>query len=180
VALGRIGGTRALDALLRYATAGERPVSVFRGLQEFASLHPLAPDRAREVSQAVLDAVARHAGTRERQCAVNVLGALGPALLPALKVVIERHAEPHDPLAEVAVLGLGAIGGSEALGVLTDLSLDDRPPLRLLAVQALAGMATPDARQALEAVDRRPHDTAVGLVVGEALKTARQAPSSAS
>jgi len=180
LALGRIGGQRPLEALLRYAAVGERPVSAFKGLQELASAHPLSPDRARAVTEAVLSAVERHPGTRERQCAVTVLGALGAGQLPYLTTVIERHPEPHDPLAEVAVLSFGAMGGAEAVAALQELSRGDSQPLRLLAVQALAGMSTPEARQALEGVPHREHDTAVGMVVAEALKAAGQGPSMAS
>ena len=175
LALGRIGGPRALDALLRYLSEGPRPVSAFKGLQELAAGHPLSPDRARTIAEAVLDAVSRHPGTRERQCAVTVLGALGVGLIPLLRAVIERHAEPHDPLAEVAVLALGAMGGQAAVAALHELSMGESPSVRLAAVQALAAMKTPEARHALEEVPRREHDTAVGLVVAEALKAAEQA-----
>jgi HEAT repeat protein len=137
----------------------------------------LAPDRVRALLEAVLAAVERSPGTRERQCAATVLGALGTATIPSLRAVIERHAEPHDPLGEVAVLSLGLIGGPDAVAALQQLSQGDQQPLRLLAVQALAGMKTPEARQALEDVPRRDHDTAVGLVVAEALKAAGQGPS---
>lgn len=177
LALGRIGGPRALEALLRYLSVGERPVSAFRGLQELATAHPLSPDRARALVDAVLAAVERHPGTRERQCAATVLGALGPGTIPSLRAAIERHAEPHDPLGEVAVLALGLVGGPEAVASLQELSRGEQQPLRLLAVQALAGMKTPEARQALEDVPHREHDTAVGLVVAEALRAAGQGPS---
>jgi HEAT repeat protein len=170
VTLGRIGGPRALDALLRYATTGRWAVCAVKGLGAFAKGHALAESRAQAVAGAVVASLQRQGGVRERQCAADALGSLGEPVLSLLVEAVRREADPHGPVVEACVTALGMVGGPKATEALRAIADDEAQPHRFWATRALAAMGTDEARRVLRDRRGRERDTAVSLVISDALK----------
>lgn len=170
IALGRIGGKKAMEALRRYATTGLWKVCALRGLAAYVESQQLSPEQMRAVAETVASTLEAHGGVRERECAGEALGAMGEEIVGYLEAAIKKHPEPHSAVVEAFVDALGRIGGEAAIAALGRIAEDDEQHRRFHAVRALAGLNTEKARDTLENYKPRPHDTAVNLTVSDALK----------